>query len=500
MAAWRQGEPANIDEWLRAPDGRPRVTVVYTSHLDEDQRVFVTALLLNKIVSWVRRQPGTGDLRCLLYMDEIFGYFPPTANPPTKKPLLTLLKQARAHGLGVLLSTQNPVDLDYRGLANMGIWAIGRLQTTQDQARIRTGIEAALEDSEFAGSFDNLISGVQKRVFLVHDIHRPAPALVHSRWAMSYLRGPITRDEIERLPGATRTQPRAAATAAGTMAPGAATAAAAPRAGAASAPPPLPAPLRARYLNRFGGNIASPHLYVKAAVRYKAAGAAGPETVHSIAFPIDPSHGPAEVLTGAPIQVDEAALAEAPPAGVSYGDLPSFLAVEGAKTLERALRDRLDDAFTIDLLYDPETKSLSRPGEMMEDFALRLRDTPAIQSKRRSLESKLTSKRGQIQDRQEEVKARGMEKWASIGTSILSNASIIFGRKRTVTGVGGVLSKQRMESTARQRIERLQAEVVELEDEISRLSAVDPLRFETRSVKPSRSDVSLIRYDILWVT
>jgi cell division protein FtsB len=239
---------------------------------------------------------------------------------------------------------------------------------------------------------------------------------------------------------------------------------------------------------------------VKAAVRYKAAGAAGPETVHSIAFPIDPSHGPAEVLTGAPIQVDEAALAEAPPAGVSYGDLPSFLAVEGAKTLERALRDRLDDAFTIDLLYDPETKSLSRPGEMMEDFALRLRDTPAIQSKRRSLESKLTSKRGQIQDRQEEVKARGMEKWASIGTSILSNASIIFGRKRTVTGVGGVLSKQRMESTARQRIERLQAEVVELEDEISRLSAVDPLRFETRSVKPSRSDVSLIRYDILWVT
>jgi hypothetical protein len=206
------------------------------------------------------------------------------------------------------------------------------------------------------------------------------------------------------------------------------------------------------------------------------------------------------VLAGAPIQVDETALGDGAPPGVSYGDLPSFLAVEGAKSLERALRDRLDDAFTVDLMYDPQTKSLSRPGETMEDFALRLRDTPAVQSKRRTLESKLASKRGQIQDRQEEVKARGLEKWASIGTSILSNASIIFGRKRTVTGVGGVLSKQRMESTARQRIERLQAEVAELEDELARLSSVDPMRFETRPVKPSRSDVSLIRYDILWVT
>ncbi len=210
MEAWRQGEPVDIDAWLRTADGRPRANIVYTAHLEEEQRVFVTALILNKIVSWVRQQPGTGQLRCLLYMDEIFGYFPPTANPPTKKPLLTLLKQARAHGLGVLLSTQNPVDLDYRGLANMGFWAIGRLQTTQDQERIRTGIEAALADSAFGKDFDSLIAGVRKRVFLIHDIHRKAPSLVHTRWALSYLRGPITRQEIELLPQEERSDTKAA--------------------------------------------------------------------------------------------------------------------------------------------------------------------------------------------------------------------------------------------------------------------------------------------------
>ncbi|MEO6398978.1 MAG: helicase HerA-like domain-containing protein, partial [Tepidiformaceae bacterium] len=130
FAAWRQGEPVDIDSWIRGKDGKPRLTIIYTAHLEDDQRLFVTALILNRVKSWMRRQPGTGELRCLLYMDEIFGYFPPTANPPTKKPLLTLLKQARAFGVGVLLATQNPVDLDYKGLANMGFWAIGRLQTT----------------------------------------------------------------------------------------------------------------------------------------------------------------------------------------------------------------------------------------------------------------------------------------------------------------------------------------------------------------------------------
>jgi hypothetical protein len=497
MAVWRQGEPADINNWLRTDDGRPRANIVYTSHLEEEQRVFVTALLLNKIVSWVRRQSGTGELRCLLYMDEIFGYFPPSANPPTKKPLLTLLKQARAYGLGVLLSTQNPVDLDYRGLANMGFWAIGRLQTTQDQDRVRTGIEAALADSAFDQDFDELISGVQKRVFLIHDIHRKGPELVHSRWAMSYLRGPITREEIERLNVnagmATADDSTAVATA-----PGTATAAPAPL---SSSAPPLPSPLRPRYLDRWGGNQATPHLFVKAAVRYKIASASTEESVYTLGFKLDPELAPVETLETEPVGLDEEAMSDAPPPdkSLSYADLPAYLGQNGSRGIERTLRDRLDDRFAIDLLYDPVTRAVSRPGETADDFAARLQNAPALVAKRRSLEAKLEDKRGALAAKQQELQGRSMEKWASLGNSILSNFGLLTGRKKRVTGVSGTLSKQRMEANARAAIERLEADVAQLETELAEAGFVDTSRFEQRTVRPAKSDLTLIRYDIVWV-
>src|SRR5215813_11971131 len=137
----------------------------------------------------MRRQGGTTELRALVYMDEIFGYFPPhPANPPTKRPLLTLLKQARAQGVGVVLATQNPVDLDYKALANMGLWLVGKLQTEQDRARLREGL---LDAGLAARELDTLLDATRKRVFLLHDVHRPGPTLLHSRWTLSYLRGPL---------------------------------------------------------------------------------------------------------------------------------------------------------------------------------------------------------------------------------------------------------------------------------------------------------------------
>src|SRR6185295_5996925 len=142
--AWRQGEPLDIQRMLYAADGRPRLSIVYTAHLSDAERLFVTALLLDKVKTWMRRQSGTTELRALVYMDEIFGYFPPhPANPPTKRPLLTLLKQARAQGVGVVLATQNPVDLDYKALSNMGTWLVGKLQTTRDRERLREGLMGA---------------------------------------------------------------------------------------------------------------------------------------------------------------------------------------------------------------------------------------------------------------------------------------------------------------------------------------------------------------------
>lgn len=210
FAAWLEGEPLDIGHMLRAPDGRPRLSVVSIAHLSDPERMFVVTLLLGQLVSWMRTQSGSQSLRAILYMDEIYGYFPPTANPPSKTPMLTLLKQARAYGVGCVLSTQNPVDLDYKGLSNCGTWFLGRLQTERDKARVMDGLESAASG---AGSLldratlEKTLSGLDSRVFLMNNVHEDKPVLVRSRWVMSYLAGPLSRAQIKKLAKA----PKAAA-------------------------------------------------------------------------------------------------------------------------------------------------------------------------------------------------------------------------------------------------------------------------------------------------
>ena len=192
--AWLEGEPLDIgQDSCYTPDGRPRIAILSIAHLSDSERMFFVTLVLNEMLSWTRRQSGTTSLRAILYMDEIFGYFPPVSNPPSKRPLLTLLKQARAFGVGVVLATQNPVDLDYKGLANAGTWFIGRLQTERDKQRLIEGLEGAA--SEGSQKFDRarteeILAGLGKRVFLMNNVHEDAPVAFESRWALSYLRGP----------------------------------------------------------------------------------------------------------------------------------------------------------------------------------------------------------------------------------------------------------------------------------------------------------------------
>ena len=161
--------------------------------------MFIVTLVLNEVIAWMRSQSGTGSLRAILYMDEIFGFFPPTANPPSKQPMLTLLKQARAFGLGCVLATQNPVDLDYKGLANCGTWFIGRLQTERDKLRVIEGLKSALAGAEDGADLEALMSSLTQRVFLMRNVHDDAPVLMKTRWALSYLRGPLTGPEIARV-------------------------------------------------------------------------------------------------------------------------------------------------------------------------------------------------------------------------------------------------------------------------------------------------------------
>ena len=207
FSVWSEGDPLDVASLLHTEDGQPRLSIMSVSHLSDAERMFFVTMLLNDLVSWVRSQPGSRSLRAVLYMDEIFGYVPPTANPPSKQPLLTLLKQARAHGLGVVLATQNPVDLDYRGLSNAGTWFIGRLQTEQDKARLLDGLESASAAGLGRAETERIISGLDSRVFLMNNTHDDAPAMFRTRWALSYLRGPLTGDQIARLGGAASSSP-----------------------------------------------------------------------------------------------------------------------------------------------------------------------------------------------------------------------------------------------------------------------------------------------------
>ncbi|MEM6655690.1 MAG: DUF87 domain-containing protein, partial [Planctomycetota bacterium] len=207
FSGWMTGQPLDVEQLLYAPaeaggERKPRLSIISIAHLDDSQRMFFVTILLNEVLAWMRTQPGTSSLRALLYMDEVYGYFPPSAAPPSKRPMLTLLKQARAFGLGVVLATQNPVDLDYKGLSNCGTWFLGRLQTERDKARVIEGLEGA--SAQAGSSFDKqamerTLAGLGSRLFLMNNVHEDAPVVFHTRWAMSYLCGPLARRQIERL-------------------------------------------------------------------------------------------------------------------------------------------------------------------------------------------------------------------------------------------------------------------------------------------------------------
>ena len=195
---WREGQPLDIASMLRTEDGRPFHNIFYLAHLPDNERMFFVTLLLSAIETWMRTQSGASSLRTLVYMDEIYGYFPPVSNPPSKPSLLRIIKQGRAFGVGLLLATQNPADIDYKGLSNAGTWFIGKLQTEQDKNRLLDGLESASGGTQRA-ALDKLISSLGKRVFILHNVHAEQPELFQTRWTMNFLAGPLTRTQIKEL-------------------------------------------------------------------------------------------------------------------------------------------------------------------------------------------------------------------------------------------------------------------------------------------------------------
>ena len=196
--SWIEGQPLDIDRFLFTPQGKARHSIFYLAHLDDTERMFFTTLLFAAIDAWMRKQTGTTSIRALLYFDEILGYLPPVANPPSKPLIIRLLKQARAFGLGLVLTTQNPIDVDYKALSNAGTWMIGRLQTDQDKQRLLDGLETAAGGMS-RSSVDKTISALGKRVFLLQNVHEKQPVIFQTRWAMDYLTGPLALRQIPAL-------------------------------------------------------------------------------------------------------------------------------------------------------------------------------------------------------------------------------------------------------------------------------------------------------------
>jgi len=398
MRAWSTGQPLDIQKMLYAPNGRPRLAIVSIAHLGEAERMFFVTSLLNQYLAWVRAQSGTTTLRALLYMDEIAGYCPPTANPPSKRPLLTLMKQARAFGCGVVLATQNPVDLDYKGLANAGTWFIGRLQTEQDKARVLDGLEGAAAAA--SGGFsradaDRAISRLAKRVFLMSNVHEPRPVAFETRWCLSYLRGPLTREQIRSFAPAVvaavgQTAGNPAGSSAGTFAATSNPAASGDRTStieqltaantqpaAANPRPVLPPGIAEVFIPAPDGQSVrsyTPAVLAYARVYYSDA-KLGIDTQAPLLTLCSPSDGPDafDWTHAEPLELEESTLTRAPAASaINFGNLhPQMALAKSYADWAREIKATLQRTAGLKLLRAPALKLVSAPGESEGDFRAR---------------------------------------------------------------------------------------------------------------------------------
>jgi hypothetical protein len=365
--SWVSGEPLDIAALLHTPQGKPRISILSIAHLSEAERMFFVSLLLNQVLSWVRMQSGTTSLRALLYMDEIFGYFPPVANPPSKKPLLTLLKQARAYGLGIVLATQNPVDLDYKGLSNTGTWFIGRLQTERDKARVMEGLEGAAGEAHAAfdrGEMERLLAGLGSRVFLLNNVHEDGPQLFKTRWTLSYLSGPITRDQIKQLVAERKTD-RATAGASTSTEP---VQAAKAKAAAPVLPPDIPSYFLP--LAKAGATQYRPVIVGAAKLHFLDEKRDVNELRESLwiaplttgATPVDWSQAEASELTVAELE-------KSPEEGIAFADLPPEASkAKNYQVWNRSFTNWLFQTQQLTIFKSPSLEQTSKPGESEREF------------------------------------------------------------------------------------------------------------------------------------
>ncbi len=518
FGVWLEGEALDVQRLLFTADGKPRISIVSIAHLNDAERMFVVTLIANELVAWMRRQPGTSALRALFYMDEIFGYFPPSAMPPSKLPMLTLMKQARAFGLGVVVATQNPVDLDYKGLSNAGTWFIGRLQTERDQDRVIDGLLSAQAGAGFdRGELAKLMAGIAPRVFLMRNVNDDAPVLFRSRWALSWLRGPLTLPEISRLMASRRPagSPQAAASAA---APASRTA----------ARPMLPAGVEEIFLAARPGTgelTYRPRIIATAELHY-ADKPAGVDSWTRSAWlaPLADGDGAPDWSEATAVQNLGAVTAQGPVGDASFSEVPAvLLAARNYAEWGKALAASLYQNGAVELLSAKSLKLTSNPGESEGDFRARLaqglrevRDGEVAKlrekhaAKLKSLEERLRRASDRVEREKAQYNRRKLDTAVSIGTSILG--AIFGGRSSAATRAGsaarsaGRAYNERGDvARADETFESLTAErealLKALEQEAGALSSsLDPasVALEKLRIAPRKSDIAVGRIALAW--
>ncbi len=514
FASWLTGPPLDIESMLYDGD-KPRAAVVYLAHLNDDERQFVVTLLLSKVVSWMRSLSGASDLRALIYMDEVFGFAPPTASPPSKKPILTMLKQARAFGVGLVLSTQNPVDLDYKAMSNTGTWMIGRLQTERDKARILEALESAAGGTDIK-AINAMVSGLGKRQFLLHNTHESAPSVFSTRWAMSYLRGPLTRDQISVLTADDRqsieTIPQ------GTVAPETRTldddeTSVAPK--IARVPVYYLDPA-APWAGEVNANPQSRRLQPALAVRVHLtfdetrADLDHSQEWEAIFFPLTEQFDPADAVA---VDYDERDFRNEPPEGAAY--VLSEAPLDSAQfftSAESAIKEHLYRHAEVSVMFNPTLKLYSRIGETEDEFQQRL-DSAAeeaadaeIAKVKERFETKIDRAKDQLTTNYRRMQELEIDLDTRKREELVSGASDLLGmvlggrRKRSMSGAARRRGQSQRTAerlrTAQSNLADKEAEVLDLEQDLMEAVAEIEDRWEDVAAELETVEVGLEKNDI----
>lgn len=516
--AWMEGDPLDIQRLFYTKEGKPKLSIITIAHLSDTERMFFVTLLLNQLLGWMRTQPGTSSLRAILYMDEIFGYFPPTSMPPSKIPMLTLLKQARAFGLGVVLATQNPVDLDYKGLSNCGTWFIGRLQTERDKARVIEGLNIASNGEIDSKTLDKMISALGKRIFIMRSIHEKDPILFETRWTMSYLKGPLTLSQISMLTEKTSKPPEEKPSVVKS------------ETSVAKAKPLIPPGVPEFFIRR---PTTKPPAHYKPLV----AGLAKLHFIDSknkidvwkdVCILADPSDDGNSVQweQGENCPEVKNQMEKEPLPNSIFDELPAGLMKEkNYSGFEKSFAAALYQLQTLSIYSYPDLGLTSKQDESESDFRSRValvnrenrdEDVKKLRDKYGQKLATLTERARKVQDKINEKKEKSLlSKFETFISFIATILGAFFGRKVTKGSINqagtsmrrlGKMTKDGQDITyAEEDYKALQQEIEEthaqLDKEIAQITMVtDPstLKIETMTIRPRKTDISIDTVALAW--